>query len=251
MKKLMFCAWALLAFGACSDDDEPTTLPAAETVTFETAALTDGLLTGKKLAKPYDDTDWQGNPVTYNRYEGIFYEAGAARFHCFYSDQYGDYSAGFTLSDQTDMETYGPTNQFSVYATAGAGDSKQFAVGYYDTYNKAVPTISFASAVTPRSVWIANSTYGYLYWSKDESFNPSHKVSDFYVVVTGFDGTAQTAQVQVRLADGDTGRIADTWREVDLTPLGRVDRIEFTTVSTDEMAPAYFCIDDFSYSTSL
>ena len=101
-------------------------------MTFEDATLnTSGILTGEKLAE-----EVTGDTGTYKEYSGTFYTSGTASFQCYYSDQWGSsYTAGFTVSNNTNMETPGFGNQYSVYAKGGAKDSKKFAVGYYDSYN--------------------------------------------------------------------------------------------------------------------
>lgn len=103
-----------------------------ETVTFEEATLNaSGILTGANLAETVS-----GDAGTYKEYDGVFYTSGASSFLCYYSDQWDTaYSAGFTVSNNTNMETPGSANQFSVYAKSGANDSKKFAVGYYDAWN--------------------------------------------------------------------------------------------------------------------
>lgn len=95
-----------------------------------------------------------GDTGTYKEYSGTFYTSGTASFQCYYSDQWGSpYTAGFTVSNNTNMETPGFGNQYSVYAKGGAKDSKKFAVGYYDSYNAsqgkagAVPAVTFSKKV--------------------------------------------------------------------------------------------------------
>lgn len=133
MKRTLLMAAAVLALAACSDDDGPDGPQlVTETVTFEDATLnTSGILTGEKLAE-----EVTGDTGTYKEYSGTFYTSGTASFQCYYSDQWGSsYTAGFTVSNNTNMETPGFGNQYSVYAKGGAKDSKKFAVGYYDSYN--------------------------------------------------------------------------------------------------------------------
>lgn len=150
MKRTLLMAAAVLALAACSDDDGPDGPQlVTETVTFEDATLnTSGILTGEKLAE-----EVTGDTGTYKEYSGTFYTSGTASFQCYYSDQWGSsYTAGFTVSNNTNMETPGFGNQYSVYAKGGAKDSKKFAVGYYDSYNAsqgkagAVPAVTFSKS---------------------------------------------------------------------------------------------------------
>ena len=172
MKRTLLMAAAVLALAACSDDDGPDGPQlVTETVTFEDATLnTSGILTGEKLAE-----EVTGDTGTYKEYSGTFYTSGTASFQCYYSDQWGSpYTAGFTVSNNTNMETPGFGNQYSVYAKGGAKDSKKFAVGYYDSYNAsqgkagAVPTVTFSKKVNPLNIWISNSTYAFRWWTLGE-----------------------------------------------------------------------------------
>ena len=112
MKRTLLMAAAVLALAACSDDDGPDGPQlVTETVTFEDATLnTSGILTGEKLAE-----EVTGDTGTYKEYSGTFYTSGTASFQCYYSDQWGSpYTAGFTVSNNTNMETPGLGNQYSV-----------------------------------------------------------------------------------------------------------------------------------------
>lgn len=236
MKRTLLMAAAVLALAACSDDDGPDGPQlVTETVTFEDATLnTSGILTGEKLAE-----EVTGDTGTYKEYSGTFYTSGTASFQCYYSDQWGSpYTAGFTVSNNTNMETPGLGNQYSVYAKGGAKDSKKFAVGYYDSYNAsqgkagAVPTVTFSKKVNPLNIWISNSTYAFRWWTLGEgdmagTIAPPEKV------------------------DEEKGLVVDEWTNVDLTPLGWVDKIEFHFVCENVNAPAYFCIDDLTVATEL
>lgn len=123
MKRTLLMAAAVLALAACSDDDGPDGPQlVTETVTFEDATLnTSGILTGEKLAE-----EVTGDTGTYKEYSGTFYTSGTASFQCYYSDQWGSsYTAGFTVSNNTNMETPGFGNQYSVYAKGGAKEGFQ------------------------------------------------------------------------------------------------------------------------------
>lgn len=259
MKRTLLMAAAVLALAACSDDDGPDGPQlVTETVTFEDATLnTSGILTGEKLAE-----EVTGDTGTYKEYSGTFYTSGTASFQCYYSDQWGSpYTAGFTVSNNTNMETPGLGNQYSVYAKGGAKDSKKFAVGYYDSYNAsqgkagAVPTVTFSKKVNPLNIWISNSTYAFRWWTLGEgdmagTIAPPEKV-DAILSMRGYaDGTLKK-EVAFKLVDEEKGLVVDEWTNVDLTPLGWEDKIEFHFVCENVNAPAYFCIDDLTVATEL
>ncbi|WP_262906515.1 DUF4465 domain-containing protein [Alistipes communis] len=235
MKRTLLMAAAVLALAACSDDDGPDGPQlVTETVTFEDATLnTSGILTGEKLAE-----EVTGDTGTYKEYSGTFYTSGTASFQCYYSDQWGSsYTAGFTVSNNTNMETPGFGNQYSVYAKGGAKDSKKFAVGYYDSYNAsqgkagAVPTVTFSKKVNPLNIWISNSTYAFRWWTLGEgdmagTIAPPEKV-DAILSMRGYaDGTLKK-EVAFKLVDEEKGagrRRVDECRP-DAAGLGGQDRV--------------------------
>lgn len=255
IERMLLLAAAVLGAAACSEGDGPDDPQVVtETATFEDAALdTSGVLTGASLAAPSD-------AGSYKEYDGSFYTAGTATFLCYYSDQWGPYSAGFTVSNNTNMQTAGPSNQFSVYAKSGANDSRKFAVGYYDAWNAsqgkkgAVPTVTFSKKVNPLSVWVANNTYAYRWWVFGEGGYGTTGIPakvDVVLSMKGYAGGTFKKEVTFKLVDAEKELVADGWKNVDLTPLGWVDRIEFHYTCSNELAPAYFCIDDLAVATEL
>ncbi len=107
----------------------------------------------------------------------MFYTSGTASFQCYYySDQGFSLHAGFTVSNNTNMETPGFGNQYSVYAKGGAvSDSKKFAVGYYGFVQcfagkggRAPGTVTFLEEGQPAEHLISNSTYAFRWWTLGE-----------------------------------------------------------------------------------
>lgn len=79
---------------------------------------------------------------------------------------------------------------------------------------------------------------------------PPEKV-DAILSMRGYaDGTLKK-EVAFKLVDEEKGLVVDEWTNVDLTPLGWVDKIEFHFVCENVNAPAYFCIDDLTVATEL
>lgn len=228
--------------------DDPI-VPERFTVDFEAAELgSDGFIWGKDDATEQDDTDYNGNPIRSNIFYGSIYAEKGAEFDTYYTDYGHTYDAwsAFVVSNHTDMETAGYTNDKSVYATTGADGSAQFAVGYYNAWapeNRGVPTVRFASAVTPVSVYVANPTYVYCYFRDEVA---AADKPEFKVVATGYDGQTKTGEASIVLAGGT--EISEGWRPLDLKDLGRVTRIEFSVVCADAMAPTYLCIDNLAFS---
>ena len=70
---------------------------------------------------------------------------------------------------------------------------------------------------------------------------------DDYLVltVTGYKGTTQTGQKEVKLVNG-TNAIRE-WTDVDLSALGKVDALDFHLSSSRADLPLYCCVDNMVY----
>lgn len=165
--------------------------------------------------------------------------------------------SGMACSSLTDMETVGFGNQFSVYATSGAGGSKNFAVLYpYLDRCKC----SFSNEHEIKSLMVNNSTYAYLAVKdgKDGYLNTTKFVSGDYFRLTifGYDqNNVLTDSVDFYLADfrNQKSYVCKDWTKVNLTSLGKVKTISFKLASTDNgewgmNTPGYACIDNIVYS---
>ncbi len=247
---------AVRALAGSSDytDSEPgrltVSVQALLCLDFEDADLgTEGYIWGKPLATEQDDFDWQGNPIRSNLYFGAIYEEGYAEVWSFYSDSGHTYDAwnGFVVSNHTDTETEGYTNDKSVYAGAGVEGSARFAVGYYGAWTSpaehGIPAIRFDNPATLRSVAVAHTTYAYRYLAANYE---AGAMPEFTVVATGYDEQQkQTGRATVTLAGEDL--LEEGWCTMNLSDLTDVTRLEFTVECSDEMAPLYFCIDNLRY----
>lgn len=166
---------------------------------------------------------------------------------------------------------------------SGAGHSgNNFAIvyGYVDQYNSSYmtyPSITFRASTKVSTVWICNSSYTYgvikngNHWDdgEDDGWTGSAKplnntFSDgkkgyLTIEAYGFNGSTPTNggnPVTFDLANyntSSTGNVIDQWTEWDLSALGSVTTIKFNIVGNDSgtyglNTPAYFCIDDISYS---
>ena len=69
------------------------------------------------------------------------------------------------------------------------------------------------------------------------------------VTFTGFLKDAKTGEASLRMADFDAFRdsVVTTWTPLDLSPLGKVDRIEIALTSSRPGALKYVCLDHFYY----
>lgn len=235
MKKLHFICLAALAvtFVACEPNNEP--VDNAAVVTFENVAL--------------DSTGyWNGSDLSGGKLvDGAFFVNN-------YNSEWSSWN-GFSMSSNTDKQTRGYLNQYSVYADGGADNSKQFAVLYYSAYSAQNARIQFTKAVSPKSVSLTNSTYTYWSLKEGDAYSKACAAGDWFkVTIIGQNGDTRTDSLDFYLADFRDGKtfICDTWTSVDLSALGAVTDIYFTIDGTDKgnwglNTPAYVCLDNLKY----
>jgi hypothetical protein len=171
----------------------------------------------------------------------------------------GGYWNGFVFSNKTDKTTPGLSNQYSVYSTGGAGSSAKFAV----CFDIGESEMSFASndEYDIEYAYFNNSTYTYLAIKNGDDGNKPPYVKGpfeagdwFKLTATGYDAAGtQTGTHDIYLADYRDGKsflMAD-WTKVDLTSLGKVNKVKFSLDSSDKgdwvNTPTYFCIDNIAY----
>lgn len=166
---------------------------------------------------------------------------------------------GFAVSDNTDMETPGYPNQYSVYGDGGYDGSEKFGVAYESAFmgpETCFSTFGEGAEYEIEYAWMTNSTYTYLALKNGEA--PATAFGDgdwFLLTITGFDAEGdETGAVKVYLADFRDGKsfIMTEWTKVDLTSLGAVNKLVYKFTSTDSGAagintPTYVCIDNVAY----
>lgn len=238
-KKVLIAAlFALFALGfaSCNDDDDDVSYINIE---FEDAQL--------------GGTGYVNN---------VSYAENGVTFTNNFNETYSSWT-GFAISNKVDKETAGYSNQYSVYATSGAAGSANFAVGFYGAYNDERPTMAFAAGVEHQivSAYLCLTTYTYkAIVDGDDGYGGVRQFCldslDLYTLVaTGYDCNAtQTGELSIKLADytGTTAVLFDNWAKVDLTVLGKVNKVTFKLTSTDTGAwgintPTYFAIDNVKF----
>ena len=174
---LLFISAAILTAVSCSKDEEPQNV----TVTFDMAQI--------------DDSGYIN--------DGTYTENGIT-FANSYDATYGSWS-GFALSNCTDMQTTGYANQYSVYATSGAANSRNFAVAYYEAYTNTPAKFSFEAGkeFTINSLAVNNSTYVYLDILNGSAYSKKFTTGDWYkVIFTGYTSAGTEAgKVEFYAAD--------------------------------------------------
>jgi hypothetical protein len=202
---------------------------------------------------------------------GGFIENGVV-FSNLYNQSWGGYmESGFAISNTTDVTTAGFTNQYSSYA--GSGDnSTNYAVCYSDG------TISFlGQGVDLDSIKVTNTTYAALSMKDGDQYgkqfgsvngadgNPDGTNGEDFYKLTIFAHAADGHIIDsvgvyladYRFTDNSQDYIVNTWKNVDLSFIDEtVFSLTFGLNSSDIgdfgiLTPAYFAIDNLSFSTSV
>ena len=215
---------ALCACGmtSCSDDDDDA---ATTTITFEEFGLS-------------GDTAVINYSILVDNISFMNY---------FSTSEWGDYNSGFTLSTMTDMETAGYMNQYSVYATSGAGNSTAFVIYNISSYDSCF--IKAKTAFEPKSVDVCLTTYTYLSAKNGDDYAKKFGNDDWFAATfTGYDEAgSEVGSVEVKLIDGASWM--DSWTNVDLSELGKVNKIFISFDGSDKgdwglNTPAYIALDN-------
>jgi hypothetical protein len=230
------------------------------------AGVACSVATGASLADFDDltlapDSVWSGDynsDGTGGTYDSTTFASGGAEFVNHSDGDWGVW-AGFAYSNEVDTTTSGYLNQYSSFA-GGAHSGDNFAVAYHDTFNGFTPTIILDSPMVVEGLYVTNTTYtGLALLDGEFPANVFGGVSGddpdlFTLTIEGFDvagattGTVDFALADYTFADNDLDYVVDTWRYVDLVPLGAVKSLEFSFSSTDigdfgMNTPAYVAID--------
>lgn len=70
---------------------------------------------------------------------------------------------------------------------------------------------------------------------------------------TGYLDGKKTGEAEIRLADFSAQKdsVVSIWTPFELDKLGSIEHIDFEIISTKPGAPAYFCMDEFTYKVDL
>jgi len=238
-------------FTSCSKDDDKEEVSTI-TIDFEDVTLnSEGYWNGSDLSgTPVLEEAW-GEQIT--NYYG-FFKSGIAAFNNKYTEEWFSWS-GFACSSLKDKTTPGYMNQYSVYGNGGANGSKQFAVAYVA---EEASDFQFQDGIekTIQSIMVNNSTYAYLALKDGGAPAKDFEASDWFkVTFTGYNAQGnKTGAKEFYLADFRNGKtyICSDWTKVELSSLGKVNKIEITLSSTDNTGvfmntPAYVCLDNLVY----
>ncbi len=234
-------ALSMFAFTACQKEEGD--IVETKTVDFES------LSTGSSAY-------WNGADGT-----GKFTSAGLT-FDNIYTAAYGSW-AGFAYSQKADITAADFGNQYSVFD--GANGTNKFALYYPPFGGDAFASFTAGSEYAVKSVSVCNSTYAALTMKNgDPSFakkfgGTSGNDQDWFkMTVIGYNAAGDSVKsvnfylADYRSTDNSKDYIVNKWTTVDLSSLGKINKMTFRFASTDNGAwgmntPAYVCLDNLKY----
>lgn len=167
---------------------------------------------------------------------GTMYSDGVANFNGFYYDDGLETWGGFGFSSNTASEFSMTTDyMYQFHAMTARGGGNIFSVvydlasmGWGEGYE---PAVDFAYAVNPVSVDVTNTP-----------MMGAHMGENPAVKFVGYLSEVKSGEVAFSLVD------VKEWTEVDLSPLGRVDRVEVVMSGKPSSTPFYVCLDNLKYT---
>jgi hypothetical protein len=190
------------------------------------------------------DTCWQGADAPLLGYNT--WKSGDFSFQTYYSNQYGDYFAGVTVTNETATTSSGYMEPYRVicgHAYAGSN----FAVIYSDAYNP--DTVKFDKQIV--NGFFVNNTPYTVGGITTSNFPPAKQFTkDDYLVLycIGMNDKEVVDTIEVYLAK--EGKYISEWTYVDLSTLGEIDALAFRMDGSDTgdwglNSPSYFAMDNF------
>ncbi len=163
---------------------------------------------------------------------------------------------GFTYCNSNNTSTPGYSN-LSAITGSGLRGKSYFTVntGGADYNLPADITFSDGNSYNAKGIYVTNSVYAYLAITTGDDGNgefgyvkKNWSDKDWYkLTITGLnENDSVTGSTSVMLANGT--EVLKEWSYINLSTLGRVNKIRFTLSSTDNgewgmNTPSYFCID--------
>lgn len=198
---------------------------------------------------------WNGSDLS-----GDF-TSGGMTFSNNYSSSWGSWD-GFAYSQKADVLTAGFGNQFSVFDSSNG--TNKFGIYYPPFGADAYASFPAGAERRIRSISVCNDTYAALSIKNGDGFAKKFGGStgndqDWYkLTVIGYNaagdsiGAVNFYLADYRFSSNSNDYIINKWTPVDLTSLGKVNKITFRFSSTDNgtwgmNTPATVCVDNIRY----
>ncbi len=167
-----------------------------------------------------------------------------------------DYWYFFGYANCTETKFESLDDQWNNVVGGGYDGSSNYGVGYVADFNgPCYATVNIDGGAVVPGFYITNSSYTYNSLTGGDSYSKKFDLGDWFLLtITGYDADDQvTGTKEYYLADlreADKAYIINDWRYVDLSGLGKVQKLSFELSSTDNGSwgmntPAYFCFDNF------
>lgn len=245
MKRILFSALSALLLMSCLNESSylsTYTLYA----TFEYSDLGEGNTFDKDSVffnKSFVDESNQ-SAIGWANYVGFLTRLNDSRSACI---------GGFVLSSFP-----GKVGEGSLETPYRAADTtlvKNCYLVFYDNKDQSnmpddhfIFTMADYGTCAPVGCYVTNTTE--VVESVKEHFASGDKL---ILTATGYAKGLKTGQAEMVLAEYNALKdsVVTSWTKFDLTKLGTVDKIDFDVVTTKDIVPEYFCMDEFQAAISL
>jgi hypothetical protein len=231
---------SILLFTACDKSEE--TITETKTIDFE------------DLQMPSSGY-WNGSDAS-----GQF-TSGDMVFSNHYNADYSTWDS-YAYSTLNDTKTAGYGNQYSVYDAANNGNA--FAIFYPSYSGDAYCAFQNDQEYQLKSIELCNDTYTALSMKDGDAYrkkfggDSGNDPDWFKVDIIGFNaagdsiGNVEFYLADYRFDDNSQDYIVNQWTRVDLSGLGKVNKLAFRFGSSDTGAygintPSYVCLDNIRY----
>ena len=180
-----------------------------------------------------------------------------------YNADWGSWD-GFVYSQLCDVTTVGYENQFSVFDSSNG--LNKFAIYYPPFGADAFASFASGSEYLVKSISVCNSTYAALtmkngdtnYFAKKFGGASGNDPDWFKMTIIGYNAAGDSVRsvdfylADYRPVDNSKDYIINKWTTVDLTLLGKINKLTFRFSSSDNGSygmntPAYMCLDNLKY----
>ena len=165
------------------------------------------------------------------------------------------YWFGYANRTKTAYETL--DDQWNNVVGGGYDNSANYGVAYAAAFNGPcnVTILNHNDGIVVPGFYITNSSYAYSSMTNGDGFAKKFGKGDWFkLTITGYDAAGEVTGTKdfylADLRDPSKAYIINDWRYVDLSGLGKVNKLGFELSSTDNgtygmNTPAYFCFDNF------
>ena len=253
---------ALVAAAFCSCSDDPKDDPENDWIVYFDDV---NQFTSDKYWKFCYDEKYQDALTFYNNNESVNFSHS-----CQTTEYYGVwyYSwKGFTPSCATDLKNYNNVegeqwtdHQWTAMPGRGMLGQANYMIACCDSQETAADATTSTTAVikpvstsefVPKYVYLTNTTWGYYAMLQGSAFSKAFTSSDWCkVTISGVSADVVTGSVDFYLAKD--GEYVTKWTNVDLSEIGKCEKLVYTMESTDSGQwgmnnPAYFALGAFQW----